>query len=91
MPIYVYRAVTKNGMIVKNRVEEPSRQVLLKKLKDNGLIPIDVIQTAYKTANMRQTKQKRRNVTENDEAMQFVNTSKIGSTQLRSLSARERI
>ena len=53
MPIYVYRAVAKNGMVVKNRVEEQSKQTLLKKLKENGLIPIDVIQTAYKTASPR--------------------------------------
>lgn len=92
MPIYVYRAVTKNGMLVKNRVEEPSKQVLLKKLKDNGLIPVDVIQTAYKTANLRQTSKKRkRNVSESDEAMQYANTSRIGSTQIRSLSTREKI
>ena len=92
MPIYVYRAVTKNGMLVKNRVEEPSKQVLLKKLKDNGLVPVDVIQTAYKTSNLRQTSKKRkRNVSENDEAMQYANTSRIGSTQIRSLSTREKI
>lgn len=92
MPIYVYRAVTKNGLLVKNRVEEPSRQVLLKKLKDNGLVPVDVIQTAYKKANLRQTsKKKKRNVSETDEAMQYANTSRIGSTQIKSLSTREKI
>ena len=92
MPIYVYRAVTKNGMLVKNRVEEPSKQVLLKKLKDNGLVPVDVIQTAYKTANLRKTsKNRKRNVSENDEAMRYANTSRIGSTQIRSLSTREKV
>lgn len=91
MPIYVYRAVTKKGLIVKNRVEESSKQVLLKKIKENGLIPIDVIQTAYKTANLRQTKKKKRNVSETDEAMEYANTSKIGSTQIKTLSTRERI
>ena len=91
MPIYVYRAVTKNGMIVKNRVEESSKQVLLKKIKENGLIPIDVIQTAYKTANLRQTKRKKRNMSDAEEVMEYANTSQIGSTQIKTLSAKERI
>ncbi|MBR3162714.1 MAG: type II secretion system F family protein [Clostridia bacterium] len=91
MPIYVYRAVTKSGVIVKNRVEEASRQVLLKKIKDNGLVPIDVIQTAYKTANLRQNKRKKKNLTDADEVLQYANTSQIGSTQIKSLSTREKI
>lgn len=91
MPIYVYRAVAKNGMVVKNRVEEQSKQVLLKKIKENGLIPIDVIQTAYKRANLRQTRNKKRNLTDAQEVMQYANTSQIGSTQIKSLTARERI
>ena len=90
MPIYVYRAVTKEGVVVKNRVEESSKQILLRKIKDNGLIPIDVIQTAYRTTNLRQTKRKR-NLSESDQVMQYANTSQIGSTKIKSLTARERI
>ena len=90
MPIYVYRAITKKGIIVKNRVEEQSKQVLIKKIKSNGLIPIDVIQTAYKTANLRQTK-KKKNLSETDAVMEYANTSQIGSTQLKTLTAKERI
>ncbi len=34
MPVYVYRAVTKTGVVVKNRVESSSRQNLIKSLKN---------------------------------------------------------
>ena len=47
MPTYVYRAMTRTGLIVKNRIESPSKQNLLKLLKSNGLIPIDVEQIRY--------------------------------------------
>lgn len=33
MPEYVYRAITKEGVIVKNRVDSPSKQNLIRKLK----------------------------------------------------------
>ena len=44
MPTYVYRAVTSNGDIVRNRVEEVNRKILIKKLKDNNLTPININQ-----------------------------------------------
>ena len=47
MPTYVYRAMTKSGLIVRNKIESPSRQNLLKMLKGNGLLPIDVQQIRY--------------------------------------------
>ena len=33
MPEYVYRAITKEGVIVRNKVESASKQSLVKKLK----------------------------------------------------------
>ena len=49
MPIYIYRAMTKEGHIVKNRVEEISKSAIVKKIKRNGLMPISVIQLKTKT------------------------------------------
>ena len=43
MPVYSYRALTKSGQEVKNRVEDVNRYNLIKRLKGNGLIPISVI------------------------------------------------
>ena len=44
MPIYVYRAITDKGIIVKNRVEDLSRNNLIKKLRKNNLTPIKITQ-----------------------------------------------
>lgn len=33
MPIYIYKAATKNGQVVRNRVEEVNRFILLRRLK----------------------------------------------------------
>ena len=44
MPIFVYRAVTKNGTIIRNRVEDISRKSLIAKLKRNDLTPINIVQ-----------------------------------------------
>ena len=89
MPTFVYRAVTKTGLIVKNRVEEPSKQALLKKLKHNDLTPIDVIQTAYRHTGVR--KQKRKNTAPNSEVMKYANTAQVVNRQIKKLSTIERI
>ena len=45
MPTFIYKAMTPNGQIVKNRIEDSSKVNCIKKLKRNGLIPISVTQT----------------------------------------------
>jgi len=90
VPVYVYKAVTKTGLVVKNRVEEPSRQVLLKKIKESGLTPIDILQTAYKSNSMRKVKKK--NVSDADDMMQYVNTTQISrASQIKGMSTWEKI
>ena len=89
MPIYVYRAMTKSGLIVRNRVEEPSKQSLIKKLKSNDLIPIDIVQTAYKSKQQRA--KKKRNVTDIQEIMKNVNTTQIGKNKIKKMSTIEKI
>ena len=57
MPIYIYKAVTKNGQFVRNRVEELNKYALLKKLKNNDLLPIEVIPIrARKSQNVKKQK-----------------------------------
>ena len=46
MPSFFYRAVTEDGKIVRNKVEEINRKALIKKLIRNGLTPIAVRQRA---------------------------------------------
>lgn len=87
MPVYVYRAVTDKGLIVKNKVEEASKQSLVKRLKSNGITPIEIVQVAYKG----QTK-KKKNVTNIQDIIKNVNTTQIDRRQATaSLSAVEKI
>lgn len=74
MPEYVYKAVTKQGQIVKNRVEESSKNNLVKKLKHNDLLPIEVVQVSLRSKNGRVNK---RNVIDIDDVMKTANSANI--------------
>ena len=90
MPTYVYRAVTKNGVIVRNKVESSSRLHLIKTLKSSDLLPITIEQVAYRSR--RQTpKRQKKNVTDIQEIMKNVNTTQIGSVKKRELTTKEKI
>ena len=69
MPEYVYRAITKEGVIVKNKVESASKQNLIKKLKAGNLLPIDIVQVGYGRksvrANVKRKKETRSTYMEN--------------------------
>ncbi len=56
MAEYIYRAVTKNGQMVKNRVQAISKQNLVEMLKNNELTPIDVVQVKYSKLAMNRAK-----------------------------------
>ncbi len=87
MPVYVYRAVTDKGLIVKNKVEEANKQTLVKKLKNNGITPIEVIQVAYKG----QVK-KKKNITNIQDVLKNVNTTQVNTRQnVKQLSGIEKI
>ncbi len=74
MPEYVYRAVTKRGQIVRNKVEESSKNNLIKKLKSNDLLPIEVIQVSYKSKNSRVAK---KNIIDIDDIMKTANSASV--------------
>ena len=88
MPTYIYRAMTKSGLIVRNKIEAPSRQNLLKMLKGNGLLPIDVQQIRYVG---KQKKRAKKNITNIEEIMKNVNTTNIGKSKAKQLSTKEKI
>ena len=75
MPTYVYKAVTDKGLIVRNKVESPSRQGLVKMLKNNNLLPISIEQINYRSA--KSPKRQKKNVTNIEEIMKNVNTTQI--------------
>ena len=47
MAVYVYKAMTKTGIIVKNKVEAPTKQLLVTMLKNNDLLPISIDRVPY--------------------------------------------
>jgi len=60
MPLYIYRAVDRDGQLIRNRVEEANKYILLKKLKKNGYMPIKVTQIQMSgRANRIRKKQKK--------------------------------
>ncbi|MCI8470533.1 MAG: type II secretion system F family protein [Clostridia bacterium] len=88
MPVYTYKAVTRTGVVVRNKVESSSRQNLIKSLKNSNLLPISIEQVSYRS-NKTPKKQKR-NVTDIQEIMKNVNTTQLGNTK-KTLSTKEKV
>ena len=76
MPTYMYKAATSSGLIVRNRVEAPSKQNLLRALKGNDLMPITIEQVAY---SAKRKKTKKRNIKDVEEIMKNVNTTQVNT------------
>ena len=88
MPVYIYRAITDKGLKIRNKVEEPSKQTLIKKLRDNGITPIEIVQVAFKGKT--QTK-KKKNVTNIQEIMKNVNTAEFDKRESEKQTTVEKI
>ena len=88
MPVYSYRAMTKSGVIVRNKVESSSRLNLIKSLKNNNLLPIAIEQVSYRSN--RKPKKQKRNVTDIQEIMKNVNTTQIGNRK-KTLTVKEKV
>ncbi len=74
MPEYIYRAVTSKGQIVRNRVEDVNKNTLIKKLKNNDLLPISIVQVGYKG---KKSKANRRNMMDIDDIMKQADSANI--------------
>ena len=75
MAVYIYKAMTKSGLVVRNKVEAPTKQHLVKMLKDNDMLPISVDKMPY--GQKRQKVKKKKNIHDMDEFMKNVNTTDI--------------
>lgn len=75
MPEYVYRAVTSKGQVVRNRVEDVNRNTLIKKLKNNDLLPISITQVNY--SKSKKTKINKRNIMDIDDIMKQADSANI--------------
>ena len=89
MPEYIYRAVTSKGQVVRNRVEAVNKNNLVRKLKNNDLLPISIVQVGYKS---RKSKANRRNIMDIDDIMKEANSSNIMQGRVNAKpSLRERV
>lgn len=89
MPTYMYKAMTKAGVVVRNRVEFASKQNLIKTLKSNDLLPISIEQISY--SSKKTPKRKKKNITDIQEIMKNVNTTQLNKEKKMTLSTKEKI
>ena len=88
MPVYIYKAITKTGVVVRNRVEAASRQALIRGLKNSNILPISIEQTAYHSK--KQVNKQRKNITNIEEIMKDISTTRLGNKKT-SLTQKEKI
>ena len=73
MPVFIYKGITDKGLIIKNKVEEESKQKLLDRLKSNNIMPIDVTQIGLSSRGTTQ----RKNLAKSKEIFKEVNMATI--------------
>lgn len=78
MPIFVYRAVTNNGTIVRNKVEDINRKSLIRKLKRNNLTPINIVQV--KRITSRGSQKQKRNINDVNDIIKDIDTDSYFNT-----------
>ena len=76
MPIYMYKALTKTGIVVKNKVESSSKENLIQLIKNGDLVPISIEQVSERAKKGQ--RKKKRNITDIQEIMKDVNTTQLG-------------
>lgn len=89
MATFYYRALTEDGRIITNKVEEGNRLTLIKKLKSNGLYPISVIQRNANRTKL--LKKKRRNISNIQDVLESVNTTVILNDNRRKLTVKDKV
>ena len=77
MPLYIYKAATRDGQVVRNRDEELNRFVLLNKIKKAGLMPIKVTQIQMGRRSKKTAKKQRRNIEGSNSVLKTVREEEI--------------
>ena len=75
MAVYRYRALTPNGVVVSNRIEENNRSAVIKKLKRNNLTPINI--TEQIAISKKPVKTKKRNIKDVEDIIKNANTTNL--------------
>lgn len=74
MPVYKYKAATQDGSVIENRVEYANKYILLKKLKQNGYLPISITSINVKA---KRVKREKRNLETNNSVLKQVRAEQI--------------
>lgn len=74
MPTYMYKAMTKQGQIVKNRITDVNKINCIKRLKRNDLMPISIVQTLRVA---KKTKKKPRNFRRVNNELKKIGTQRL--------------
>jgi len=83
MPTFDYKAATKDGNIVRNKVEDINRKNLIRKLKNNDLMPINIVQVS---GNARKKQKQKRNINAISEMVENAQYINRGNVERKSLS-----
>lgn len=75
MPLFRYKAVTKAGDIVEYRAEAINQYMLIKKLKMNELLPIEV--TQIKSLRNKNKKKQKKNIESNNSVLKSIRSDEI--------------
>lgn len=75
MPVYKYRAATKNGDVVEYKTDAANKFMLLNKLKKNGLYPISVV--SINIRNDKKVKKQKRNIETSNSVLKQVRAEQI--------------
>ena len=84
MPLFKYKAITRSGQRVENKVESANKFTLIKKLKRSKLLPIEVTQINSRSSNKK--KKQKRNVESSNSALKSIRSEEIQ----RNLSSKKR-
>lgn len=88
MATFSFRALTEDGRIVSNKVEEGNRITLIRKLKANGLYPISVTQNmAKKTHSVK----KKKNINNLNNNIEKINTTVTMNDNRRKLTIKDKV
>ena len=88
MATFNYRALTEDGRIVSNKVEEGNKITLIHKLKNNGLYPISINQLG---AKRNRSVKKRKNVSNINSTIEKINTNININDNRRKLTLKDRV
>lgn len=75
MPLYKYKAVTKDGRIIEYRAEAANQYALITKLKLNELLPIQVVKV--NSVVTRKNKKQKKNIESNNSVLKSIRSEQI--------------